>query len=108
MASRLREVIVHLYLALVRSHLECRVQLWAPQCEKDMELPERVQRVIKMIRGLEHVSYEESLQELACLVWRRLRGEFINEYVSRIDAKTMLPDSLQWCPATAQGAMAIN
>ena len=79
-ASREREVIVPPLLSSCEAPSGVLCPGLGPQYRKDVELVEWVQsRATEMIRGLEHLSYEDRLRELGLfsLEKRRLWGDLI-------------------------------
>lgn len=75
-ASRLKKVVLPLYSVQLRSHLDCRVQCWAPHCKRNLELLEVVHcSTKKMLKVLEHVLYEEKRWD----IWAVYPGQVTNK-----------------------------
>ena len=77
------KLIIPLYKAIVRPHLEYYIQAWRPYRKKDIDTLEKIQRrSTKMIPELRDLSYEERLNEcgLTNLETRRLRGDQIEVF----------------------------
>ena len=78
-----KNLIIPLYKAIVRPHLEYCIQAWRPYRKKDIDTLERIQRrATKMIPELRDLSYEERLKQcgLTTLETRRLRGDQIEVF----------------------------
>ena len=78
-----KKLIIPLYKAIVRPHLEYCIQAWRPYRKKYIDTLERIQRrATKMIPKLRDLSYEERLKEcgLTTLETRRLRGDQIEVF----------------------------
>ena len=77
-------MIIPLYSALVRPHLEYCVQFWVPHYNKNIEALEHIQRrAVKMGKGLKYKSYYgEWLSKLFSLEMRRLKADLVNLYSS--------------------------
>ena len=78
-----KSLIVPLYKAIVRPHLEYCIQAWNPHLRKDIDMLEKIQRrATKLIPGLRYLRYEERLKDgLTTLETRRLRGGQIEVFI---------------------------
>lgn len=82
-ASRIPEVLLPLYKAYVRPHLEYAVQAWNPIMQRDIKLLQRIQRSFtRMIPSIRSLPYEDRLRQLNLfsLVRRRQRGDLIEVF----------------------------
>ena len=78
-----KSLIVPLYKAIVRPHLEYCIQAWSPYLRKDMDMLENIQRrATKLLPELRDLRYEERLKEcgLTTIETRRLRGDQIEVF----------------------------
>ena len=82
-SNRTTKVILQLYLALVRPHLDYAVQFWCPYYRMDIDSIEKVQRrMTKMICEVRGLLYENRLKRLNLhsLERRRVRGDLIEVF----------------------------
>ena len=78
-----KTLIIPLYKAIVRPHLEYCIQAWRPYQKKDIDQLKRIQRrATKLIPEHKHLCYEGRLLEcrLTTLETRRLRGDLIDAF----------------------------
>ena len=106
----LRKMILLLYSALVRPHLEYCVQFWGPQHKKDMEFSEQFQRrATKMIRGLEYLPCGDRLRGLGLFnLENRARNHIAAFQYLKGAYRKAREGLLEGQVATGQGEMALN
>ena len=83
MSNKTADIILKLYLALVRPHLDYAVQFWSPYYRMDIERLESLQRrMTRMIQGLKNLTYQDRLKHLKLhsLERRRVRGDMIEVF----------------------------
>ncbi len=77
------QMLVQLYTALVRPHLEYANAIWSPHQQQHIKAIEAVQhRATRLIPGMSNLPYEERLKRLKIptLSFRRMRGDMIEVF----------------------------
>ena len=83
LTCRCTEILVPLFKALIRPHLEYGNAVWCPYLKKDIKRVEQIQRdFTKKIDGMSNLDYSERLRKLKLpsLEYRRLRGDMIETF----------------------------
>ena len=84
-STRKKDPMLLLWRSLIRSKLEYCCQLWSPTQTGDIQSLEQVQRnFIRKIKGIQHLSYWQQLQELSLYSLERRRERYILLYIWRI------------------------
>ena len=85
--DRSRDLMLLIYKALIRPHLEYCVQIWSPIAHRDnwaniLELENIQRKYTRLIEGIGTLSYGERLEKLnlTTLAERRTRGDMIEVY----------------------------
>lgn len=106
-ASKLRESDFALCSVLMSPHLECCVEFWLSSIRGTWKRKKGVQQMpTQMIKGLEHLLYEERLREPQLFNGRRkVQGDFLSLDLMGIKTE---PNAFQWCPVVEQEAKNTN
>ena len=84
-STRKKDPMLLLWRSLIRSKLEYCCQLWSPTQTGDIQSLEQVQRnFICKIKGIQHLSYWQQLQELSLYSMERRRERYILLYTWQI------------------------
>ena len=84
-STRKKDPMLLLWRSLIRSKLEYCCQLWSPTQSGDIQSLEQVQRnFIRKIKGIQHLSYWQQLQELSLYSLERRRERYILLYIWQI------------------------
>ena len=84
-STRKKDAMLLLWRSLIRSKLEYCCQLWSPTQTGDIQSLEQVQRnFIRKIKGIQHLSYWQQLQELSLYSLERRRERYILLYIWQI------------------------
>ena len=78
-----KTILLRLYTALVRPHIEYANPVWSPRLRKDIDAIENVQRrATKMVPEIRDLPYSDRLKalNLPTLAYRRARGDMIETY----------------------------